>query len=205
LHQLKAAPWAEVLAIQALIVVLDGQVLGNGGPISQAVLAAMDEPCTIVINKAEGITPDNRLRIEAKLQQPLLWITQGRLGWDTLSPGQAAAGHRNTTYKFALPQRQVAGTASGSLATGWSKGWQAPAEQLIDASKVEALLERWPWTRAKMILHTRGGWQSANLLPHQPLTWRASEWRKDSRLELIFDEPQDAGQLDDDWAACLVT
>jgi G3E family GTPase len=196
LQQLKAAPWAGVLSLQALVVVLDGLALREGGRLPQAVLEAMAQPCTLVVNKADTLSTDDRTRIEARIQRPALWISKGQLDWEGVSTPAAPA----------RTEQQVRYTATASKpGEGWSKGWLVPPEQVIDIHKVEAFLQTWPWVRAKAIIHTQSGWRSTNLLPGGPITWRSSEWRKDSRLELIFDHPQHNEQLNEQWAACLAT
>jgi len=59
-----------------------------------------------------------------------------------------------------------------------------------------------PWRRAKLVLHSNAGWLSANALEGQVLHWQNSEWRKDSRLELIFTHAQDQAALQAGMAAC---
>ncbi|MFZ3206941.1 MAG: cobalamin biosynthesis protein CobW, partial [Pseudomonas sp.] len=61
-----------------------------------------------------------------------------------------------------------------------------------------------PWRRAKLVLQTNAGWLSANALDGQALHWQNSEWRKDSRLELIFAQPQEAETLRRGMAACRI-
>ncbi|NVJ12129.1 cobalamin biosynthesis protein CobW, partial [Myxococcus sp. AM001] len=61
-----------------------------------------------------------------------------------------------------------------------------------------------PWRRAKLVLHTNAGWLSANALNGDALHWQNSEWRKDSRLELIFSEAQEAAALQVAFAQCLL-
>jgi hypothetical protein len=55
-----------------------------------------------------------------------------------------------------------------------------------------------------MVIHSERGWVSSNALSGDDLSWTPSEWRKDSRLELIFDCPQDEAALQRAMAACLV-
>jgi len=52
------------------------------------------------------------------------------------------------------------------------------------------------------VLQTNAGWLSANALDGQPLHWQNSEWRKDSRLELIFSEAQDVASLQAGFQQC---
>lgn len=64
------------------------------------------------------------------------------------------------------------------------------------------MLESWPWRRAKGVIHSDAGWQSFNGLEGEALAWQPSEWRKDSRLELIFDQPQLLDTLQEALVAC---
>jgi len=54
------------------------------------------------------------------------------------------------------------------------------------------------------VLHGAQGWVSANELDGAPLALRTSEWRRDSRLELIFTEPQDEQALISGLEGCLI-
>ncbi|MCY1465046.1 hypothetical protein D9M71_831460 [compost metagenome] len=74
---------------------------------------------------------------------------------------------------------------------------------MFDRSRVELFLKGLDWRRAKAVIHSLDGWQSINALAGQPsLLWSSSEWRRDSRLELIFVEPQDPGRLKQAMLAC---
>jgi len=63
-------------------------------------------------------------------------------------------------------------------------------------------LEGLGWRRAKLVIHSVDGWISANAVDNSVLDWQPSEWRQDSRIELIFSEPQDAERLQSELAAC---
>lgn len=199
LRQLHAPPWAGVLAVQPLTVVLDGAVLNEGGEIPQAIRAVMHDASNIVVNKAEYMADDRRSRAQAGFPSLATWVTRGQLEM----PGVSA---RPSTK--VLPARQPMlfkqHSTPETAVDHWSKGWRLSPEQRVDSSRVEAFLNKWPWRRTKAILHTQEGWVSTNLVPGQLLTWRASEWRKDSRLELIFDEPQCDATLNLEWAACIL-
>lgn len=60
------------------------------------------------------------------------------------------------------------------------------------------------WQRAKCVLQTNAGWLSGNALDGQPIHWQNSEWRKDSRLELIFTAAHDEERLTAELSACRV-
>lgn len=202
LNQLKAEPWAKVLTIEGFIVVLDGLALSQGAVIPTLVREAMQEPCTLVINKADDLTADARAKIEALIQRPAMWIAQGRLPWQAERFDTAYAGGMQPAFQRVGKQPLIR-SALAPAATEWATSWQLPPQVLVDLTKLEQFILNWPWIRAKAILHAAQGWKSANLLPGQPLAWRDSEWRKDSRLELIFARPQDKAELEKGWAACL--
>ncbi len=65
-------------------------------------------------------------------------------------------------------------------------------------------LEGLTWRRAKMVIHSEGGWYSANAVDGAPIAWQISEWRQDSRLELIFSAPQDVDKLQAQLVGCLI-
>jgi len=92
---------------------------------------------------------------------------------------------------------------SQGQAEGWSIGWRWHPDQIFDASKVQIWLQSLDWRRAKLVIHSSTGWVSGNALEGGALTWSPSEWRKDSRLELIFASPQDESALTAQLAACL--
>ncbi|RMN68405.1 hypothetical protein ALQ56_200024 [Pseudomonas syringae pv. papulans] len=54
-----------------------------------------------------------------------------------------------------------------------------------------------------MVIHSEGGWYSGNVVDGAPLAWQISEWRQDSRLELIFSTPQDVDKLQAQMVECL--
>ncbi|KIZ38654.1 cobalamin biosynthesis protein CobW, partial [Stutzerimonas stutzeri] len=74
----------------------------------------------------------------------------------------------------------------------------------FDLGQLSQWLARWPWRRAKLVAHGRSNWQSANALDGQALVFRSSEWRRDSRIELIFSEPQSQAELQQGMVECLI-
>lgn len=194
LRQLKAEPWDKVLALEPPIVVVDGLAVSQGAPLPDAVKAALKHPCTLLINKADLVAIERRLEVEAMLGQRGVWVTHGHVALNELSGARMYNPTPSPVLGFTVVTAQ-----SGS---DWSIGWQLAADRVLDLQRIEHMLEQWPWKRAKMIIHSPEGWVSANLLPDQAIEWRATEWRKDSRLELIFDEPQPSAGLEEAWAAC---
>ena len=87
---------------------------------------------------------------------------------------------------------------------GWSIGWHWHPQRMFDLRQLRAFLEQWPWRRAKLVIHSPEGWKSFNGLDHQLTDWRISEWRKDSRIELIFDQPQARDALKASLQSCCI-
>jgi hypothetical protein len=85
---------------------------------------------------------------------------------------------------------------------GWSIGWRWHPSQTFDSTRVGRWLESLVWRRAKLVIHSAAGWVSANALDNSPLDWQPSEWRRDSRIELIFKEPQEVDSLQRALADC---
>lgn len=213
LAQLRQPPWLGVLAVQPALVVLDAAALASGQPLPDVQRQALDDAGLLLLNKSEGLDDASRARIATNLPPvPLYWSEQGRLDL-ALLPGLAAQASpvdvsaalptaapdlaqiwRNVAEPICLVQDQ---------AEGWSIGWRWHPSQRFDLVQISQWLQRLGWCRAKAVLHGAEGWRSLNTLQGQALqAWSPSEWRKDSRLELIFAEAQDEAALRADMAAC---
>ena len=213
LRQLGEAPWRGVLAVQPAVLVLDAAALAADQPLADAQQAALEGAGLLVLNKSESLDAQARARLAARLPaRPLVWTEQGRLALGAL-PGidarAQAGGGQERLPTGAGPLPAVWNDPTQPLcqlheeAGGWSIGWRWHPSQRFALDKVAAWLAALPWRRAKLVLHgADDGWHSANALDGAPLEWRASEWRKDSRLELIFAAPQDAAALQEGLAAC---
>lgn len=213
LRQLQEEPWREVLAVQPAVLVLDAAALAAGQALPAAQQVALDSAGLLVLNKSESLDAGARARLAARLPaRPLAWSSHGRLPSSELPGIRAQARHGNGAQK--LP------TGAGSLPAlwsdpaqpicqihqeegGWSIGWRWHPSQRFDCDKIGAWLAGLSWRRAKLVVHgADDDWHSANALDGVPLAWRASEWRRDSRLELIFAGPQDKEALQAGMAAC---
>lgn len=215
LAQLRQPPWQGVLDVQPLVMVLDAQMLAGGQPLADSQQAALVEAGLLVLNKAEAVDSEKRVWITSRLPTvPCYWAEQGRLPLDELLKQSTAIVDKPAVDNSALPD----GTAPlGALWTspfepiclhhqstdGWSIGWRWHPSQLLDAQRIEGFLAGLVWRRAKLVIHSPEGWQSANALEGKPLVWQSSHWRRDSRIELIFAQPQDAEALQQGMAACL--
>ncbi len=211
-RQLNAPPWLGVLALQPLVLVLDAAALATGQPLPDSQQDALALAGLLVLNKSEQLDADSRSAVQARLpSSPLCWTTQGQLeladlpgvsthaqapdGLLQLTPTPTALAHvwHDVGEPICLLQEQP---------EGWSIGWRWHPSQQFELLQVQQWLASLPWRRAKLVLHTNAGWLSANMLDGQAPHWRASEWRNDSRLELIFTAAQDAEALRRGLAAC---
>ncbi len=208
-RQLAAPPWVGVLALQPAVLVLDAAALAAGEALPASQAEALAAAGLLVLNKAESLDESARIRLAERLPpRPLYWTCQGALPL-ALLPGLAAraepgAGPPGEAPELAEvwldPGRPVC--ASQVRAEGWSIGWRWHASQRFALSAVQRWLAGLPWRRAKLVLRTEAGWLSGNALNGEPIRWQPSEWRRDSRLELIFADAGDEAALQAGMTAC---
>ncbi|MET3050546.1 CobW-like GTP-binding protein [Pseudomonas alkylphenolica] len=217
LEQLKQSPWRGVLTVQPAIMVLDAQQLAAHRALPPAQEEALSSAGLLVLNKSQGLDDQQRLWISSQLpHQPMFWTEQGRLPLSALPIQVEVPAAFEVVDKPALP------TVDGPLATlwttpdepicsiqeateGWSIGWCWHPQQVFERSKIEQFLGDFDWRRAKLVIHSPQGWQSINALQGQSaLQWQPSEWRRDSRIELIFATVQDRNLLQQAMQACRI-
>lgn len=215
LEQLSEAPWHGVLAVQPCVLVLDAHALASGKPLPVSQQQALHGAGLLLLNKSEDIDQTVREHIAAQLpMRPLYWTEQAVLPLAQL-PGfatKAVAGVGNIIEPKGLarmpavwPHPSVPICLSQQQEGGWSIGWRWHPGQIFEPTRIARWLEDLQWRRAKLVIHSREGWVSANALDNSPLQWQASEWRGDSRLELIFSERQDVDALQAALARCRST
>jgi G3E family GTPase len=212
LKQLREAPWQQVLAVQPCVLVLDAQALAAGKPLPNAQREALASAGLLVLNKNEALSDAQRLLIQGQLpDRPIYWTQQAQLPLARL-PGvnaQAAAAVDNFELPKGLGQMPAIWTDPASpiclsqgQEDGWSIGWRWHPSQRFDARRIQQWLQSLDWRRAKLVIHSLDGWVSANAVDNAALAWQPSEWRRDSRIELIFSEVQDVAQLQGGLTAC---
>ena len=212
LRQLSEAPWQGVLAVQPCVLVLDAQALAVGKPLPATQQETLNSAGLLLLNKSEGLDTADRQRIAAQLPaRRLYWTQQAELPLSEL-PGletQAVEGVDNFSVPKGLAQMPAVWKdpalpicLSQEQEGGWSIGWRWHPSQTFEAALVGRWLESLAWRRAKLVIHSVEGWVSANALDNSVLEWRPSEWRRDSRIELIFTEPQDVDSLQRALAEC---
>ncbi len=212
LKQLREAPWQQVLAVQPCVLVLDAQALAAGKPLPNAQREALASAGLLVLNKNEALSDAQRLLIQGQLpDRPIYWTQQAQLPLARL-PGvnaQAAAAVDNFELPKGMGQMPAIWTEPASpiclsqgQEDGWSIGWRWHPSQRFDARRIQQWLQSLDWRRAKLVIHSLDGWASANAVDNAALAWQPSEWRRDSRIELIFSEVQDVAQLQGGLTAC---
>ncbi len=212
LKQLREAPWQQVLAVQPCVMVLDAQALAAGKRLPQAQQEALASAGLLVLNKDETLDGAQRYAVERQLPDcPLYWTRQAQLPLEHLPGLSARAGAAMDNFDVPKGLAQMPAIwsdptlpicLSQAQEGGWSVGWRWHPSQQFDLPRVHDWLTRLEWRRAKLVIHSVEGWVSANAVDNSPLAWQPSEWRRDSRVELIFSAPQDVAALQAALAAC---
>jgi len=214
LDQLAGPPWQDVLAVQPSVAVIDGPALLRGEPLAKSQQQSLYRCGLLVVNKSEGLSEAEQHALRALLPSiPVYWTQYGHLPITALPGIDQRAGTAEQALELPSslatlgsvwlnPQQPLC--QSQGNAEGWSIGWRWHPSQQFDLAHIKEWLESLEWRRAKLVMHGPQGWQSANATKGQPLTFRPSEWRKDSRLELIFAEPQAQKPLNDAMTACRI-
>jgi G3E family GTPase len=212
LKQLNEAPWLGVLAVQPCVLVLDAQALQEGKALPAAQQEALETAGLLLLNKAENLDDAARAKIASQLPSvPLIWTQQAQLALSKL-PGLAVEA-LNGVDNLVIPKGSGPMPAvwtdptqpiclSQAQEGGWSIGWRWHPRQIFDKQRIADWLTRLNWQRAKLVIHSTEGWVSANALDNTELSWQASEWRKDSRIELIFVDPQNIDELQRGLSGC---
>lgn len=213
--QLGKSPWTGVLDVQPLVIVLDGAALAAGQQLPEAQRQALEMAALIVINKSESVDNSERALISQSLPEvSTLWTSQGQVSVGNLpakryqqavgvavdkSLGSVKAGVSGDLW--ISPEIPVCFSQPGD--GGWSIGWKWHPSQRFNPESVDKFLSRWGWRRAKLVIHSTQGWRSFNALDGQATPWQPSAWRRDSRIELIFDQPQTPEALKQGLQDCL--
>ncbi len=219
IEQLQQAPWLGVLTVQPSVMVLDAAALAAGHPLPPSQASAMNTAGLLVLNKSADLDAAARQRLIEKLPAgKLIWTEQGRISLAEL-PGMSARPDqlvdKSAVDNLALPkglgQLPAVWTdpaqpicLSQAQQEGWSIGWRWHPSQRFDLTRVEIWLQGMNWRRAKLVIHSERGWVSGNAVVGDAVQWQVSEWRRDSRLELIFTQPQDETRLQVELAACVL-
>ncbi|UYZ83224.1 CobW-like GTP-binding protein [Entomomonas sp. E2T0] len=185
--QLQAEPWNKVLTLYPLLQVVEAkQLLADFQPYNSAGL--------LLVNKSEQLTKQQQQAINKQFAPfNLYWTTQGYLPLSYL-PKQPLVEQLSQQQIYIVDgeDEQKRQLAEGIVChiqdqlEGWSIGWQFEPCYCFDKIKLDNWLKQYQWLRAKLVVHTNQGWLSVNAVAEDIPAWQATEWRKDSRLELIF-------------------
>lgn len=214
LKQLGEAPWLGVLALQPCVMVLDAQAMAQGKPLPKTQQEALKSAGLLVMNKSNSVPSEQREQIACSLPKcPVLWVEHGRIPLNTLPVAHMNISHAvdNTLiYKdfnhigsvFSDPRTPM--VMAQHQPEGWSAGWRWHPSRQFDLDLLQQWLESLDWQRAKLVIHGSAGWFSNNSVDNSIAQWKSSEWRKNSRLELIFAQPQDLDALQSGLENCLL-
>ena len=212
--QLNQPPWLGVLSLQPLVMVLDAQAVACGKPIPAHQQQALAQAGLVVMTKSAGLSNEQRLGITGRLSPgKQLWTEYSVLTLEHLpvvdNPVMASAAQLPSPPPPALSAvwlniyKPI--TLGNAQEGGWSVGWRWHPSLKFSRAAVENWLAAYTWLRAKLVIHSAEGWISANALDGKPTDWKPSEWRKDSRLELIFASEHDIHSLEAKLRECLLT
>ena len=214
LKQLGETPWLGVLALQPCVSVLDAQALAAGKALPPAQQDALGSAGLLLLNKTEGLDEAVRQTIAERLPAvKLIWTQQAQLSLREL-PGvtaQALAGVDNLVVPqgagpipalWSDPASPIC--LSQAHEGGWSIGWRWHPGQRFDTQRLSQWLQSLNWRRAKLVIHSAEGWISANAVDNAELDWQPSEWRRDSRIELIFADAHNVTDLQAGLAQCQI-
>jgi G3E family GTPase len=212
LRQLSETPWKGVLNVLPCVLVLDAQALADGKALPQAQQEALNSAGLLLMNKSENLDEVARQRLAAQWPaRPMYWTQHAVMPLSEL-PGlsaQAVSGVDNFVTPKGLAQLPAIWTdpalpicLSQEQVGGWSIGWRWHPSQVFEVACVMRWLASLPWQRAKLVIHSAEGWVSVNAVDNSIPDWQPSEWRQDSRIELIFSGPQEVDALQKGLAGC---
>ena len=210
LKQLAEGTWQGVLAIQPAVMVVDAHRLASGEQLPDAQREALPGVGLLVLNKSELLNDRSRQALLASLPDiQWQWTQQGRLPFNLL-PGSACIAGQRAPDSLPVPPPGQQGPLPSLLLAGqplrqiheaegrFAIGWRFHHSSQFNRQAVQTWLGALPaLLRAKAILHADEQWWSFNQASGQG-EWRISEWRKDSRVELIFETVVDAAALESD-------
>ena len=214
LKQLSEAPWLGVLALQPCVMVLDAQAMAQGKTLPETQQTALKSAGLLVMNKSHSVQKEQREQIAYGLPKcPILWVENGRIPLKSLPVADMKDIHpvdKSLIYKDIIQVGSVFTDPGIPIQQaqlqpeGWSVGWRWHASRQFDLSCLQQWLKSLDWRRAKLVVRASEGWFSSNSVDNSLQSWKPSEWRQDSRLELIFEQPQDLEVLRAGLQSCLI-
>ena len=217
--QLREAPWRSVLSVQPCVIVLDAPALAAGQPLSTSQQEALAEAGMLVMNKSDALDVGSRDQLAYRFKEhSLAWASYGRIDGSLLPgfttqiseavdnwPVDKLSRHAATDQLPAVwinPREPLCFSHAGE--GGWSVGWRWHPSQRFDLTRLQQWLEGEKWVRAKLVVQGQSGWVSGNAVQGAQIVWRPSEWRRDSRLELIFSTSREVAPLQAALGGCRI-
>lgn len=214
LKQLSEAPWLGVLALQPCVMVLDAQAMAQGKTLPETQQTALKSAGLLVMNKSHSVQKEQREQIAYGLPRcPILWVENGRIPLKSLPVADMKDIHpvdKSLIYKDIIQVVSIFTDPGIPIQQaqlqpeGWSVGWRWHASRQFDVNRLQQWLKSLDWRRAKLVVRASEGWFSSNSVDNALQSWKPSEWRQDSRLELIFEQPQDLDVLRAGLESCLI-
>ncbi|WP_282363404.1 CobW family GTP-binding protein [Pseudomonas sp. PS01297] len=214
LKQLSEAPWLGVLALQPCVMVLDAQAMAQGKTLPETQQTALKSAGLLVMNKSHSMQKEQREQIAYGLPRcPILWVENGRIPLKSLPVADMKDIHpvdKSLIYKDIIQVVSIFTDPGIPIQQaqlqpeGWSVGWRWHASRQFDLSRLQQWLKSLDWRRAKLVVRASEGWFSSNSVDNSLQSWKPSEWCQDSRLELIFEQPQDLEVLRAGLQSCLI-
>lgn len=193
LTQLSSAPWQGVLDLQPLLMVVDAGQLVSGVALPDSQQRSLPLAGLLIANRTDLLSAESRQQLAQQWPQALA-CEHSAVDWADIPRHAAPPATATPPAASSQPVGQLAlQPAQWQCHTQltqapYSLAWRIASDQCFSLVGLEHWLSATPWLRAKGILRTDQGWKACNLLPQDRIHWQDSEWRQDSRLELICAE-----------------
>lgn len=211
MQQLEQLPWQQVLALQPLTYVVDAKAQALGQVLAAEQQAVAKQAGLVVLNKCDQLNTQELVQVQQQwCDFPTVSVMHAQLDWRLMVGAVSTAAEQ--TIELPKSTANVLNTlwldpskpfcAVTEAQQGWSIGWRWHNSIQFDLLKLQLWLSCQKFVRAKAVVQTNAGCLSINLNVGQAIQWQASEWRNDSRIELIFEQAQNQQQLTTELAFC---
>ncbi|MFT0212007.1 CobW-like GTP-binding protein [Pseudomonas sp. F1_0610] len=211
MQQLERLPWQQVLALQPLTYVVDAKAQVQGRELTAEQMEVARKAGLVVLNKCDQLSAAELTQVQQQWHDfAITSVAHAQLDWRLIAGSTRIAAEQ--TIELAQPTAKVLNSlwldpskpfcAVTEAQQGWSIGWRWHNSIQFDLLKLQLWLSCQQFLRAKAVVQTNAGCLSFNLTAGQAVQWQTSEWRNDSRIELIFDKAQNQQQLTAELAFC---
>jgi G3E family GTPase len=223
LEQLSEPHWAKALSMRAVVTVVNGLALSDPRLLLHDTFVVQIQTADIVlVSNQDGMTEQHVQQLEkfkAKFIQPqqqVMLMQHGEVDLALLDqPHHTRVLKRRSllhTPAMVVPSNVEVSDESTDLpyhyvedAVGHSvAGWRLPADWQFDRNQLlNCLFAIQGWLRIKGVIHLDGEWMSLNLTPSQ-IGMSSRESFTDNRLEIISEQAQDWGEIEQQLMACIL-